>query len=417
MKKIPIKDIVDGMVLKRDIRSAKGQLLFTSGCALNSSHIEQLSRYKVQEIFVDGRDIPSELELFDNAALQRLERQIESRFKDSLDSEVMEESLRIAKKIILERALRNGQILTKSQLNLIARLKDLPTLPQIYVRLIQAINDPRATSQKISQLISADPVMSAKILKLVNSSFYNFPQKITSLANAVSLLGYNTITNLVFSSAVFGIFKHDQKTAADIIGKVWEHCLATAIISRLITKRMEIKDNDDNFTAGLLHDIGQIVIAYFFIEDFKVVWEKLEGGSREPNETENECLGYTHVDAGRILAEKWNLPDMIVEVINCHHQPYNAKLFPQQTAIVHAADVFATALNYGEINSRVPRLDNEAWSLLKIKLEDIEPILNASERDFEESRAIFFLQATDMPQVKTHDKPYSRRSQIQNYRR
>ncbi|MBC8205457.1 HDOD domain-containing protein [bacterium] len=409
MKKITIKDISDGCVLARDVVSSKGQLLFSAGSALNRTHIEQLSQYKIREIFIEGRDIPSELEFFDSEAVKRLENQIEERFRDSLDNEVMQESLRVAKKIILERALRNGQILTKSQLNLIARLKDLPALPQIYVRLAQTLNDPRATAQQIASLISADPVMSAKLLKLVNSSFYNFPQKITSVANAVSLLGFDTICNMVLSSTVIGLFRSEQKAAAEIINKIWEHSLGVAIVSRLIARKKGIKDNDDCFIAGLLHDIGKIIIAYFFVDDFNQVWDKLQGDSQDTLDAENDTLGYTHVDAGSILAEKWELPELIIDVIKYHHKPYESKSNEIQTAIVHTADVFSLALNYGDMNQKVPRLDSDAWKSIGMGVDDIEPLLKSSDRDFEESRAIFFLQISDLQQDSRSAAPSRRK--------
>lgn len=389
MKKILIKDVASGDVLARDVRDPEGKLLFAKGTELQQGHIESLSRRRIKHIFVEGRELPEELQNFDTESLKLLESEIEARFHLASESEVMRETLRVSKKIIIGRALRSGDILTKSQLTLVSRLKELPPPPALYQQLSKMINDPRTTAQSFGKSLAGEPVFVQKIIDLVNSPFYKFPQKVGSIENVVSLIGMQTAADLILIFSIISMFKADQNPVRYIIKSIWAHCLGAGILTRIIGKKMGLKNLDEIFTAAILHDFGKIIIASFCPEDyFKVEKDKQRGGV-ESVELEKDILGYTHVNAGKVFAERWKLPNIIQTVMQCHHTPYEAREYKLETALVHIANVLSHSLHYGKGKDLVPDIEDEAWSKSKLQLDDIEPIMNECERIFDDTEFIF----------------------------
>lgn len=388
MKKIRIKDIKDGDTLGRDIRSGEGRLLFKAGTVLDASFIERLSQRSIREIFIEGRDLPEELEHFDSRSLRRLEKSIDSRFEDVAEDEIMKETLRVAKRLIIERALRRGEILTKSQLNLLNKLKELPSVPPLYKTLSQAVNDKRTTSQSVSRIIESDAALAQKMLKLVNSPFYGFREKISSLESAIPMLGFENTANLVFSLKLVELFDSDMEVVSEIIKDIWQHSLGSAIIARGIANRKGFKNKDEFYLAGLLHDIGKVIMAKYCSEDYLKVENAKLSDDRESSSIEYDILGYTHVDAGKIIAERWQLSPLIKSAIGHHHTPYEAKEYETEVAVTHIANIWSHSLYFGGGKGKIAGVDEEAWNMVGMNLDDVEPVMMKAESVFEEIEPI-----------------------------
>ena len=246
MKKILIKDITNGDVLVRDVRDPDGKLLFAKGTKLQQSHIEGFLRRRIKHVFVEGRELPEELQNFDTESLKLLESEIEARFRSASESEVMRETLRVSKKIIINRALLSGEILTKSQLTLISRLKELPPPPGIYQQLSKMINDPRTTAQSFSRALAGEPLFVQKILDLVSSSFYRFPQKVSGIENAISLIGMQAAADLALIFSTIGLFSVSRSHSLIRVGKVADitknralkFCFKYSTVFRIIANRL-----------------------------------------------------------------------------------------------------------------------------------------------------------------------------------
>jgi len=205
---------------------------------------------------------------------------------------------------------------------LIVLVEKMPAFPKSVQQVVQLTSDINASAKDIVRVIECDPVMTVKILKAINSSFYGLPQKITSVQRAVVHIGLNTIKNLALGVAAMGMLKPSNKanfSTADFL----LHSLTTAAISKLLAERIKLSSTEcgDCFVAGLLHDFGKVVFAEFMPDEFKLALEKSAEQQLPLHQTELEFIGLSHAQAGKMLAEKWELSELLIDAIAHHHHP------------------------------------------------------------------------------------------------
>ncbi len=248
-------------------------------------------------------------------------------------------------------------------------LQSLPTLPPIVGKLTKLIGDENATAPQIAELIEKDQVLTSKVLRMVNSAFYGFPRRISTVSNAIVLLGFNVIRTLVITASIFETMQSNDLT-------LWEHSLGVAAASGILAQRLELQNPEEVTTAGLLHDLGKVVIR----TEFPDLYQRIVASVREKKiyflDAEREILGLDHGEIGRLLANQWNLPERLLEPIAYHHQIDKAHKFKKETAIVHFADIVTRAEGYGSGGDPwVPPLTEKAWKLLKLTAEDLKEII------------------------------------------
>jgi HD-like signal output (HDOD) protein len=216
----------------------------------------------------------------------------------------------------------------------------LPSLPTLYREVMQELQSPDASIEKIGQIISKDLGMLTKMLQVVNSPFYGLPRRISSATQAVALLGLETIKSLVLSMKVFSQFESSAQTffSLDIL---WNHGMITGRYARMIAKGQatETRDMEDAFTAGLLHDVGLLVLATNVPDQYTETLALMNQGIAE-SEAERQVLGATHAEVGGYLLGTWGLSDPIVEAVAFHHDPgRSAGHTFSPLAAVHIANV------------------------------------------------------------------------------
>ncbi len=270
----------------------------------------------------------------------------------------------------------------------IARIDDLPTLPRTVLRITELINDPKSSAKDLARIITDDQVLTARLLKLVNSSFYGFPQRISTVTNAIVLLGFDAIRSLLLTTSVFDLFASGNKKSKQAQEQFWDHSLGCAVGAKVIGNHLRHDKIEELFVSGLLHDIGKIVEMRFLPDEFAKVMATIDNTHSLMITAEEQVLGYSHAEIGKLLASKWNLPVKLEQVIAHHHQPSAAGSFITEASIVHLADIFCRALNMGfGGDNKIPPLDKIAWQQLKIKTDAIEPIMKTMQDEYSDISA------------------------------
>lgn len=213
---------------------------------------------------------------------------------------------------------------------ILQRIRDIPALPEVVNKIVQMVGSPTARASEIADLISYDPGLSSRVLRMVNSAAYGIQRQISSIQHGIMILGFNTVRGLVLSASIFKIFKNQAQNTGFDHRAFWEHSLKTALASKVIAKTRRLGDADDAFSAGMLHDIGKVVLDVYFPTDYAPVLQQARISRIPPHgtaflEVEQTLLGTTHADIGASLGVKWKLPVNIQEVIEFHHTPQRAQ--------------------------------------------------------------------------------------------
>nr|MBF0222479.1 HDOD domain-containing protein [Desulfobulbaceae bacterium] len=251
--------------------------------------------------------------------------------------------------------------------------KNLPTLPGIVVKLSRMADDPDSTTEQMGKVLSKDHILAAKLLKLVNSAFYGFPQRISSLSSAIILLGFNVVKSLIVSASIFEMME-DQDV------ELWEHSLGCAVACSVVARRIGVDEPEEVSTAGLIHDIGKVAIKMELPQEYEMITRLMRERKMSMRQAELEVLGLGHDEAGGWLTKSWNLPTKLIEPIACHHDPRLAKDEMLSSSIIHFSDILIRGMGYGHAgDDKVPALSKRAWQLLNLSPEDINFIIDEVE--------------------------------------
>ncbi|MBN1382009.1 MAG: HDOD domain-containing protein [Deltaproteobacteria bacterium] len=252
----------------------------------------------------------------------------------------------------------------------VEQINTLPTVPGTLKRISRTLEKPRISLDELGKIISNDPALTTKILKMVNSASYGFPGRISSVSHATMLLGLNVIKGLLLGVSVFELM---EKTMTGL----WEHSMACAMASRIIAQKKGLKEPEEVSVCGLLHDIGKTILMLQYSEIFQKAMQEAENNGITIYESESRHFSATHAEAGQWLLQKWHFPPTLVDTIQYHHQPTLSKNSPMETAIVHVADVLVRAKGLGFAGDHVvPELNSAAWDMVSLSEDDIMEILS-----------------------------------------
>ena len=241
----------------------------------------------------------------------------------------------------------------------------LPTLPIVITRLIDLVSNPKTSAGDLGHLISSDQALSARILKVSNSAFYGFPRKIATIKHAVVVLGFEAVKNLGLTIALLKRFPEGESHELFDQQLFWTHCVGCGSASRLIARRRHYRMEGEAFVAGILHDLGKLILVEYFREKFLSAVRLAQSENLHIVQAESMVIGVNHAEVGGWLAEKWNLPRQLVQIISRHHGPFpndgghgSDQRIHELTYIVHAADSLCRARNIGNSGDHMgPSLD------------------------------------------------------------
>jgi HD-like signal output (HDOD) protein/ActR/RegA family two-component response regulator len=251
--------------------------------------------------------------------------------------------------------------------DIVSRMQTVPSLPSLYVEITEALQSPGTSVAELGSIIERDMGMASKVLQLVNSAFFGLPCQVASPKQAVALIGIDNIRALVLSVHVFSELEHQL---TNDLAFLWKHGCATAAFARVVSQSQESSRNqaDDAFTAGLLHDIGRLVLASACTAEYSRVLRTASDTKTTILACEREVFGCTHAEVGAYLLGLWGLPDAIVEAVAWHHEPSQAHQAGFSPLIaVHAADHCDHLMHSYPNQNHVPNLDENLLAEMGLK--------------------------------------------------
>jgi HD-like signal output (HDOD) protein len=245
----------------------------------------------------------------------------------------------------------------------------------------------------VGRAITVDQALAAKVLKLVNSAFYGFPGRISTITHAIVILGFNTVKNIVLTASIFDTFRKNRNLMAMFdLEQFWYHSVGVGVASKVLARYFGVEEREESFIAGLVHDIGKLIICQYLTSDFKKIIANIKTKDILFIDSEKELYDFTHQDVGGILTERWNLPQNLQFAVKYHHTPHPSREYYQSTAIVHCADIFIRALDYGNGgDSRIPSISQEVWNDFQIENISLTNLFDTIRDEFDKATVFFQL--------------------------
>lgn len=283
---------------------------------------------------------------------------------------------------------------------IVSNIRNFPTPPIVFQQIQKVINDPDCTAAKVAAILSEDPAMSVKVLKLTNSAFYGLARSIDSIKQAVMIVGNEAIQNLVLSTSVLNMFKGKGKDSdKEFQESFWRHSVATAYCSRILAKNVRsrgVVDPDSAFSAGLLHDIGKMVIFSFLKEKQAILDDaRVVDATSLDYELEDKVLGFNHAQIGGYLVKQWKLSKKLSDSIIFHHFPQQAESEDPLMYLVYLANYVAKKTFYEEDETyKIGTLDNNVVDFMQLTMGDFDKFSETLKEEY--FKAETFMQMVGM---------------------
>jgi len=227
--------------------------------------------------------------------------------------------------------------------SLAKQVTSLFSLPEVALRVNEVLNTSEPSFAELEEIIINDPALTAKLLQIVNSSYFGFPATIDTVSRAITIIGVKELKNLVLTTSVTTTFKGVPAELIDM-DIFWFHSITSAVLAKLLAKRLNHPDYERMFIGGLLHSIGRLIYVTQCPEISREILSIKDQGEEAIIAAELEKLGFTYAELGAELLQIWKLPENIWQMINHHLDPLNAKQFSQDTCLLHIASKIASSI-------------------------------------------------------------------------
>ena len=411
-----IAELQPDMVLAGDLRAYNGRLLLPKGVCLSAKHIKIMKMWGVVEAHVNHvsslYQCPADNARRSPAGLSRVQEQVNGRFCCvPLDHPAISELYRCAierlvgnepAKLSATVARKKPAMVKKGGRAVAGALTEdfvhgdlfwdnvvLPTLPNIFVKINETIMNPRSSAYEIAGVISKDTSLTARLLKMANSAFYGFPAPIDSIQRAVTIIGAKQLTTMSYAINIIDAFKNVPADVLDM-ASFWLHSVTCGICARLLAGYKNIQNTERLFVAGLLHDIGRLLLYQHASADMGRLLVRARSDGRLLYNLEYETLNCDHTTVGARLVKKWKLPAMLEDIVNFHHTPQKSHN-GIETTIVHIADIMTNAMGAGSSGEcLVPPLDLQAWEKLGLSEHTLTSTIRQMDQQMTDVLNIFF---------------------------
>jgi HD-like signal output (HDOD) protein len=259
---------------------------------------------------------------------------------------------------------------------LVNKSLELVSPPNTYLQLNELILDPNSSIEDISEVINTDPALTTRLLKIVNSPYYGFPSQINTISRAITIVGTRELHHMVLATTVMHSFSGIPSSLINMT-EFWKHSLACAITAKTLAKKLGQKSTESFFIAGLLHNIGSLILYQSLPELAREAINSAKFGHEVLHQAEKRLLGFDHTEVGEALVKKWRLPESLGCVARHHHTPSQTTGHELAVNIVHVADILVSSVPFGHSgDEHVPPLDETAWSSLNIDEADVPELIN-----------------------------------------
>ncbi len=417
MPKLNIDALEPDMVLAEDLKTVEGRMLLPRGAMLTEAHIRTCRVWGIAEVSIQGDedesdDYPTSLDELDPEVLEVCKIMAAQRYVLNPSSHPAIKEM--AKLYVLRQsrdldAEQARWMLTASPhddtvdifqppptdeagmdpISVVEQEMELASLPNIFFQISESLKNPRSSAAYVAEVISKDVALSAKLLKMVNSPFYGFSSKIDTLSRAVTIVGTNQLTNLALGVSVISAFDNVPEEFFSL-KEFWLHSVTCGIVARLLAGRAGLQGDEKFFVAGLLHDIGRLVMLRNHPKASTEVLRQAKVGRRGLVDMERSVWGCSHSEIGGRLLKAWRLPAFLEVLVHFHHDPMEASMV-SEAAVVHVADFITHGLGIGSSGaSLVPELNTNAWQALGLDTKDLFGIARQAERQANDVMAAFF---------------------------
>ena len=246
--------------------------------------------------------------------------------------------------------------------------------PILYYQLREKLDNPNTTFEDLSTIIMTDPALTARLLKIVNSAFYGFRDKVDSLTHALNIIGTEQLTDLALAAIVTSKFEGIPR---DLINMetFWMHCIGCGIAARRIAHHVPGVEAEKMYLGGMLHDIGSLVIFKESPEDSKKILQRCKEGGEHLFKVERDVLGFDHAEVGALLLAEWKLPESLIEMVRCHHSSVDAGDYLKEVGVLARADALVYEMKIGYSGEPVvPELSPEVLDLTFMSDEEISTL-------------------------------------------
>ena len=267
--------------------------------------------------------------------------------------------------------------------DLVAGSTEVASLPEIFIRINEMVDDPSCSTIDIGKVIGTDAAFTARLLKLVNSPFFGFPSRIDTLSRAVTIIGTKELRELVLATSVIKLFSglpNDLVT----MDRFWQHSILCGLLARTLASHLQENNIERYFVAGLLHDIGTLVIYRKLPDLAREALLRANYNGQPLYEAQREVIGLDSASVGGELIRNWRLPTSLEQSVEFHHEPTTAKQHPAEASIIHVANVVTTALELGG-GGPVPPLSPQAWELTGLSPAVLELIVAEVDKQFRDT--------------------------------
>ena len=231
---------------------------------------------------------------------------------------------------------------------IVQSIDQLPPFPAIILRALQSINDPRSSAQDVVEIIQYDQGVTSQVLKVCNSAYFNLRRPVHSLKEALVFVGFNTLMQIILNRCFHGVLDRSCQGYDLDTGALWKHSVSCAILTEIVSQRIQREPSSTQFTAALLHDMGKVVLSAFVRETFVEIKTLVREEGYSFIAAEREVLGMDHAELGGVIAEKWKFPGAIVEAVRYHHTPWLSRgEDPDLVSLIHLANCMALITGIG----------------------------------------------------------------------